>query len=317
VGDAEVSGGLLYAPFQRLELDHVHFADAHSKLVAVEPNVATFEVLNFDVSLPETNLASFEFATLAELDAHVHLAGATDPGFLNAYLTNVVGVPGLALHGDEGRLELEGDLVKGQVLDGARLTYESKAGVRLPWFVADGALAVKGATTNKRVELEVAVADATVRRGTLSAKAQRVVIVASSSSDLREVPAVDADLTLTNARIADLRTLDSLLPPGAGVHFAMGHGRIDAHVAIDTQPLRASGTLSLVADDVVLKNFAATIAGKLVLRGKVRAFDFDTNAIDLSGSTIDIDDALAALAGATREPVGHGDFFGDDDFGTN
>lgn len=298
-GDAEVSGGLIYAPFQRLKLDHVHFADANSKLTAVEPNVATFEVLNFDVSLPETNLASFEFATFGDLDAHVHLAGATDPGFLNAYLTNVVGVPGLALHGDEGRLELDADIIKGQVSDGARLSYESKAGVRLPWFVADGVLAVKGATANKRVELEVAIADATVRRGTLSAKAQRVVIAASSSSDLREVPAIDADLTLTNLRIADLRTIDTLLPPGAGVHFANGHGRIDAHVAIGAEPQRASGDLSLVADDVVLKNFAATVAGKLELHGKVKAFNFDTNAIDLSGSTIDIDDATIRTGSTT------------------
>jgi integrase len=47
---------------------------------------------------------------------------------------------------------------------------------------------------------------------------------------------------------------------------------------------------------------------------------FTTRASSVSSAnlpTIDIDDALAALAGATREPVGHDDFFGDDDFGTN
>jgi hypothetical protein len=189
--------------------------------------------------------------------------------------------------------------VSGQLLDGGRLVYRAHAGVRVPWFTAAGDVEVAGVTEKSRLLLGVDVDDALLRRGTLSARATRVRLEASSDSDLTKEPQIDAVLSLTNARVSDLRALDSLLPPGAGVHFAFGHGRIDGRVQIDAAPARARGEVTLEADDVVLKNYAATIEGKLSLHARLQAFDFASDAIDLSGSTLDIDDALVHAGPAT------------------
>jgi|GEM_PF-4388618 len=299
-GDAEVSGGLLYAPFQRLRFDDVRFDDAHSTLVAVEPHTATFERLSARLNLAEVSTAPFTLATLASLEGHLVVLGTTEPGFLNAYLGNIAGVPHLGLLGDEGTLDLLIDVERGQVRDGSRLSYRSKkAGVHLPWLDAVGDLSVEATTSKHRVAMNVTVKDPVLERGAFTARAQAVTLDAASDADLTRTPAIDATLSLSRANVTDLRAIDALLPPGPALRLAKGHGRLDAKAWLLADPPRAHGEIVLTADDVVVKNRAATIAGRLKLTVRLRSYDFERNVLDLSGSTLDIDDATVSAGAAS------------------
>ncbi len=294
-GAAEVSGGMLYEPFRRLRLDDVHFADANAVLVAVEPHAATFQALEFEVNLADSMLDTFGFAELVRLDGHLTLAGTTDPGFLNAYLSNVPGSEGLRLEGNSGPLSLKLAVRRGRVADGARLSYSSSdVSAQFPWFGAVGDLDVTGAATGGRLAVEAVVSDAAVRRGSLVARAPRVSLSASSDASLPQLPLMTAVLSLEGARLGDLRQLDEVLPPSAGLRVAKGTGRIDAKLWLDPKPARAHGVVSLAAKDVVVRSRAATISGQLTLEARVRAFDFASGALDVSGSTLHIDDATVS-----------------------
>ena len=144
-GDAEVTGGMKYEPFKRLRLDDVHFTDAKSKLVAVEPNTVDIERLDARVNLKEVDLQAFEFEMLRGLDAELKLSAMADPHFLNSYLTNVNGLSTLSMSGAAGRLEASVKIEKGVVVDGAQLSYQApRATVRLPVVQVSGTATVHG-----------------------------------------------------------------------------------------------------------------------------------------------------------------------------
>jgi len=214
-GDAEVSGGLLYAPFQRLRFDDVRFDDAHSTLVAVEPHTATFERLSARLNLAEVSTAPFTLATLASLEGHLVVLGTTEPGFLNAYLGNIAGVPHLGLLGDEGTLDLLIDVERGQVRDGSRLSYRSKkAGVHLPWLDAVGDLSVEATTSKHRVAMNVTVKDPVLERGAFTARAQAPSGLVVLKYGCGVVHDCSAQLDVSNRPTSAALTCDRPAPAG-------------------------------------------------------------------------------------------------------
>lgn len=303
-GDAEVTGGLLYEPFRKLRIDDGHFTDANSRLVAVQPNEVAIKQVDLRVTLPQVNLGSMDFAWLRGLVADVKLSAEADPRFLNSYLTNVAGLSTLGASGAVGPLEVDVQIDQGVVADGAVLTYRTpKVAVRLPLVEVSGAAAVKGKAGKGRLALDVEVSRASLRQrdGAQLAMADRFALLASSSADLVLLPDVDAELLLRGGFVKTLASLNQFIPTGAGVRLAEGSGMLEGNLSLDAVPARARGRLDLVANDVVVKNRAATVAGRLLAHAEIRSFNLDTGAIDLSGSTIAIENATLQ-AGGRRWP---------------
>jgi hypothetical protein len=210
VGDAEVTGGMLYEPFRRLRLDDVQLTDTNAELHAAEPQRAQLESVALEVSLREVDLTRFQFDDLQGLDAHLSLAARSGPGFMNVYLAHVAGVPGLRLEGEDGPLALELHVKAGRLADGVLLTWVApRSSVRLPWFSAVGDLRLHAATSVGQLRFGAVVSEATVQRGpTLSARAREVTVTATSDADLRRLPLTDAVLTVSDLHVKDLRSLD-------------------------------------------------------------------------------------------------------------
>jgi hypothetical protein len=230
----------------------------------------------------------------------VDVAGEADPGFANAYLSDVAGLPRLRLEGDPGRLALALEIKGGRVEDGASITYRSpRAGVRFPWFTALGDLELDGASSGGKLAVDVTVSRALLQRETLVVHSDRLTIAATADSDLRRMPFVDAVVTLTDARVPDLRALDELMPAGPALRIAQGRGRVDATLVVRSSPPAVHGHVLVRAEQIVLRNRGATIEGRMELRARVRALDLDTGTLDLSGTTLRLDKAVVRAGAVT------------------
>lgn len=300
-GDAEVTGGLVYEPFRRLRIDDGHFVDAAAELVAVAPNELTIDSVDMRVTLPEVDLGHLDLASLRGVVADLKLSGAADPRFLNSYLTQISGLETLSARGAPGRLELDVKIDHGVALDGARLTYQSsKLDVRIPVVEVSGAASVLGAVVNGGLTLDVQITKAALRKrdGDLLAAATRFSFFASSAANLTLLNHVDAELTLEGGRVP-LVALNEYIPEGAGVRLAAGNGLVSARLHLDAVPPRARGGFELTSDDVLVKNRSATLAGKLSAHGELHSLDLATGAMNLSGSTVALDDAKLHTPGRT------------------
>ena len=113
---------------------------------------------------------------------------------------------------------------------------------------------------------------------------------------------VDARLTLAGGRVKKLTALNQFIPEGAGVRLTGGEGAVEGQLRLDAAPARGKGSLELTASDVTVKNRSATVSGRLVVHGEVRALDLRSGALDLSGSTVALEDATLTRDGK-RWPV--------------
>lgn len=303
-GDAEVEGGMFYAPLERLRLDAARFTDAKSILVA-NGRAIPLERLELQVALEEIDLTALDLAAFRALSAKVELEAFVDPRFLNGYLSRVKGLSTLVATGAEGRLQLGAQLERGVVKDGAQLSYGSpRLAVRLPYVDVGGAAAVKGGSREGRLSLDVNVSKARLRQhdGQPLAEADAFSLAASSDADLTKLDEVDALLALSGGRVKQLTALNEFIPAGAGVRFTGGEGAVEGRLRLDAAPARGKGSLELIASDVTVKNRSATVSGRLVVHGEVRALDLRTGALDLSGSTVALEDATVTQDGK-RWPV--------------
>lgn len=293
-GDAEVTGGMRYEPLRRLRLDDAHVTDAKATVVALAARDLDVEQLEARVDLQEIDLQNLDLAALRGLTAEVKLAASAEPEFLNSYLTSVPGLASLRASGAEGHLELALQVKDGVVEDGARLAYRSaRLAVRLPLVEVHGAAAITGKATDGRLGLEVAITDAALRQrdGTPLVTADQFLLHAGGPADLANVVDVDAVLSLRGGHLKNLVALNQFIPTGAGVHLAAGTGLLEGTLRMESIPPRIHGQLALTARDVVVKNRSATITGQLVVDGQVRSFDPRSGRLDLSGSSIAIQEA--------------------------
>jgi hypothetical protein len=297
-GDAELSGGMFYKPLSRLRLQQVRFADANSKLVLSDNEIA-LERLEASLQLNDLDLVEPKAAAFREFSAELDLKATLEPRFLNGYLTNVRGLSTLHAKGTPGVFELTAKIEKGVVAEGLVLTYVSpRVSVRIPYVDISGRAAVKGSSTKKRLSLNVEVTKAalTQRDGDRLAEADRFAVLASSDVDLTQVDSVDAQLVLSGGRVPSLAALNQFIPPGAGVRLSEGQGEVEGKLALDSGSERGRGELDLTANAVV-KNRSAMVKGLLKVHGEVKSLDLKTGALDLSGSTVAIEEATLTAPG--------------------
>lgn len=298
-GDAEVTGGMLYKPLERLRLDDAHFTADTSNLIASGRAVAIAH-LELKARLHELDLRSLALADFKKLSAELELEAFIDPRFLNSYLTRVKGLSSLSASGLEGQLKLSAKIDEGGLRDGAQLRYQtSRVAVRLPFVDISGAATVKGHARDGKLGLEVDIAHAALRQrdGEQLAEAALFSLGASGGADLTKLDEVDALLTLSGGRMKKLTALNEFIPAGAGVRVTSGEGELEGKLRLDASSARGRGSLELTARDVTVKNRSATITGRLQVHGDIRALDLATGALDLSGSTLALEDSTLSTDG--------------------
>ena len=250
-------------------------------------------------------MKNFQFESLQGLDADLELAAEADPNFLQGYLRNVKGLSTLRATGATGKLELAVKIEQGVVQDGAALSFKTpRVAVRLPVVEVSGAALVRGGARAGRLSVDVAVSRPAVKQrdGQRLAEAKEFSMNAHSDADLRKAPDVSAVLALTGGQVKNLRLLNQFIPDGSGVQLQSGTGQLEGVLRIDAASPRATGRLELEGKDVLVKNRSATIEGRLLVHGEIKSFDLTSGGMDLSGSTLAIEEATLR-AGARTWPL--------------
>jgi hypothetical protein len=177
--------------------------------------------------------------------------------------------------------------------------------VRIPFVEFSGAAEVKAKSEKGRIAMDVGLKHVKLKQhdGVRLAEASRFAMLASSAADLTKVDSVDAHLVLRGGRVPSLTVLNQFIPSGAGVRVAEGKGEVEGELWLDSASARGKGGLKVTAKSVVVKNRSATVTGKLEVKGLVRSLNLNTNALDLTGSEMSIEDATVALGKGKELPL--------------
>lgn len=305
-GDAELTGGMMYEPFQKMRLDNIHLVDAKAEFTAADRAKVTIDTIDARATLGEVDLNAFDLKALSTLDAEVKAAVSAPPSFLNGYLSNISGLSSLAIGGEMSRLELNASVTKGVLAAGDVLSYQTPLiKARLPFVDVSGSATVRASVAQEKLSVDVDIAKAAVQRrdGAHLLDAQHFGIDTISSPDLTKLLNVDAVLKLKGGRAKNLQAFNVFIPDGAGVRFNGGKANVEGTLKLDSAPAKASGHLDIDSDNVAVANRRAIIQGHLEVHGVVRSLDLKTNALDLSGSTVAVTDATLKAQSTTWKGI--------------
>jgi len=101
------------------------------------------------------------------------------------------------------------------------------------------------------------------------------------------VPASPVLLDIPLAHIHDVSTFNSLIPDDAGLALDSGTGQVTAKLEIKERV--ATGTLDLVAKEIVLESDGTPLMGDLEVHANLAEGDLPTKHFDLSGTTVFLD----------------------------
>ncbi len=138
--------------------------------------------------------------------------------------------------------------------------------------------------------------DIHAKRIELHAKAEELDVAHPSLDD------VDYHLTLDDARMDDLGRLGALLPAAGTFVLEAGRARGDVDLAVTRSEGKATGSARLVLEEASLRRYGSRFAGSASIVAKVKGFDGDRGALDVSGSSLTLRDV--SVAGDSAEVSG-------------
>lgn len=97
-------------------------------------------------------------------------------------------------------------------------------------------------------------------------------------------PAIRVELDLPVAEIHDVSTFNSLIPEATALAFESGTGTVKSKLEIKERV--ASGTLDLVAEEIVIESQDTSLMGDLEVHANLAKGDLPAKHFDLSGTTI-------------------------------
>ena len=207
--------------------------------------------------------------------------------------------PGISLQG-AGNVAAHLVLKKGELRNGSDYSLESDAfRVRVMDLVATGSAHVSGDTikekgkhvTRARVELgDFELVNPDDERVGVTGSGIELDAEWKGLSLARHVPASNAELVLPRAQILDVSIFNALVPSTALLAFQSGTGEVESKLRVDDQV--ASGTLDLLADDIVLETRGTDLSGDFEVHANLAEGDLVSRQFDLSGTTLRLDDIL-------------------------
>lgn len=107
-------------------------------------------------------------------------------------------------------------------------------------------------------------------------------------------PARRVDIVIPTARLHDISSFNALIPEQTALTLESGNGEVDARLEIIDRS--ASGTVDLVADDVLITSGETRFTGDLDVDAVLTEGDLEQRRFDFAGTTI----AIADIADSTQ-----------------
>ncbi len=303
-GHIDIHGGFFYKPLRLLRLDASTINIVEGTLHFGEPAVAKNIRAKINVKVPTINVENLKRDALRGFDADIDLkTDISSVEFLNFYLKDV---PMVRLEEGAGSLAVKLKMEKGLIKKGSEINLDSKrVTVRMPYFFASGAAAIRWLADNQKAKLNVALKDIAITQESdqkiVLSGPQFNVLANSTGLDVAKPLDLDVVLDLPEGDAKDLSFLNEYIPPGAGVRIDKGSGVIQGNLEISAKAQHAQGALSIKAKDIVVQNKGARLSGRLDLEGVLKDLDLKTNETDLSGSRFALDDVTVAMDNAQKD----------------
>ncbi len=289
-GRIDVNGGFFLEALKSLRIDETELNDIRGELKRAKKTVARVREMKLAVKLDEIPLTAEVDVDqlLAAVNATVAIeAGIQNAQFLNAYLR---AVPQVHIEEGAGVLSMAMSIEKGVFFEDSSLSLDtSKVIVQLPYFDIVGRSAirwrVKKGTSYFNVKVpEVIAINRSDGKKTLSGS--NFELAASTTADISKMSYVNLDVVLEKGKAADLRFLNEFIPEGAGIQITSGGGNVEGKLSFSTRSRRAKGTLDIEGNQLSVKNRSATLIGHAKVHGEIVDLNVDTGAMDISGSSI-------------------------------
>ncbi len=290
-GDITVSGGFALVPKESLTIDPSQITIDGGVVTMPNGLEAKFEPSELSVLVRAMPLdVPLEQKFLQNVDANVRLGfHAPNLNLFNSLLLD--DMPDVQLLYGAGAVSMKVGLDAGVVNDGSELVISPRnIGVRVPYFdiVGRASLDLKAIDGKAHAtlllpafELDSREKDAKVATGkgfTLRA--------VTSSLDLTKVRNVDVQLKLDDAHATDLKFLDRFIPAGSGIILVGGGGHANVEASLSTRSNKAKGQLTLLAQNLELRNRSALVVGSANVTAILDSFDLRNRQMNLRGSSV-------------------------------
>lgn len=295
-GEGLVGGGVTVIPKKTVTI-HRGKLGLSSTAVTIGPEILA-ESLAIDADL---KIAAFPAKGAKAPDV---LAGVTGEFSISGRLAEKAAVtheitPGISTLGS-GNVDAHLIVKQGVLREGSEYSLESDAfRVRVMDLEATGSAKVSGGTveqdgshvTRAQVELDdFELVNPDNEKVGVTGSGIELDAEWNGLSLADRVPASHAEIILPRAQIQDVSVFNALMPSTAMLAFDSGTGEVEAKLEVRDQV--ASGTLDLVADDIVLEAKGTPLFGDFEVHANLAEGDLVSRRFDLTGTTLRLDDII-------------------------
>ena len=305
-GHIDVNGAFAFEAFKDLAVDNAELNNVSGRLMRGTKRVARIESLKVKAKLAETSLESPDTEAMVKgISAVVALEASIDnANFVNSFLGAGSDVK---IEEGGGKLVLNVSLENGVFQEDTSLAFDTtKVVVQVPFFEVAGHAAVRGSVKKGNTIFTVQVPELVGLQRKDSTKAftaKNIAVTGVTTAELLKISYLNLDLALERGQLNDLTILNNFMPEGTGLQLSSGGGVVTAKGSFSTRTRHAKAIFELDANQMALKNRSATLTGHAKIHGQLNDFNIDTGAMDISGSTIALNDVGVWANGAVYRDV--------------
>lgn len=304
-GRIDVDGSFEFEAFKFVEVPGVELNNVALQLTRAGKPMVKISSLVLKASLDEVSLVKVDTEKMLNgITASIAMQAQTQNiGFINSMIHD----PDLLLQEGSGKVTLDLSLRDGAFQDGSTVAFDtSRVVMQLPFFELAGRAAIRGEVKKGTTFFNVRVPELVGIQRKDSKKAftaTNLDIEGSTAAQLLKISYANLDLALERGQLHDLRVLNSFIPEGTGMHITSGGGVLTGKFSLSTRTHHGKGAFDLEGNQMALKNRSATVTGHATVHGQINDVNIDTGAMDISGSTIGLNDIGVWADGAVYRDV--------------
>ena len=292
-GDGWVGGGVTVKPRRTIRIHRGRLGFASTK-VTIGADVVTSDLkITGDVDFDAFPAKGAKIADILEgVSGELSVAGQIGD---RVAVRNVI-TPGISTYG-AGDVDISMKLKDGVLRDGSEYSLQSDSfQVQIMGLDLSGSATVIGSTrkdrgkhvTTARFDLgEFEFVDPDDGSVDISGSGLELDAVWHGLSIAGRVPATHAELVIPNATVHDISTFNAVIPEQGGLTLVSGTGEIETRLEVNDQV--ASGTLDIVAEDIILQSKGTPFVGDLEVHANLAEGDLPARRFDFSGTTVLLD----------------------------
>jgi hypothetical protein len=292
-GDGWVGGGVTVKPRRTIRIHRGRLGLASTK-VTIGADVVTSDLkITGDVDFQAFPAKGAKIAdVLGGISGELSLAGQIGD---RVAVRHVI-TPGISTYG-AGIVDITMKLEDGVLRDGSEYSLRSDAfQVQIMGLDATGSATITGHTekaggeqvTTTRIDFgDFRFVDPEDGSVDISGSGLTLDAVWHGLSIAGRVPATRAELVIPTATVHDISTFNTVIPEQGSLTLVSGTGEIETRLEVNDQV--ASGTLDLVAEDIILQSKGTPFVGDLEVHANLAEGDLPARRFDFSGTTLLLD----------------------------